>query len=72
MGAGAPHLGIAGERHGSGRTSPRHGKEGSWEQACIASARQGSVMPRIVRVEEVHLLRLPANDTKSFSKKDDI
>ena len=26
-------------------------------------------MLRIVRVEEVHLLRLPANDTKSFSKK---
>ena len=69
MGAGAPCLGMSGKGHGSGRASPRRGREGSWEQACLTSAWQESVMRRIVRVEEVHLLRLPANDTKSFSKK---
>ena len=69
MGAGVPRFGMAGKRHESGCASPRHGKEASWEQACLTSAWQESVMLRIARVEEVHLSRLSSNDTKSFSKK---
>lgn len=44
MGAGAHRLGTARKSHGSGRASPRHGREASWERAYLASAWQGSVM----------------------------
>lgn len=58
MGAGVHHLGMAGERHESGRASPRHGKEGSWERARLTSALQGSVMgagvPRLGTARKGH------------------